>query len=139
LKIVVSAMSFLARNLIVNGLEKMLISFVTHRQAVSNLHLIKEQGMELFLKQQKKRIILLEKMLNQYNEGRSKSFYCLSTALLSIEGIEQALDSADKRIRNSGIKDNDFKSKAKILKEAIQEIAVKEKIKVKLHKPPNWK
>jgi len=114
-------------------------SFVTHRKAISNLHLIKEQGMELFLKQQKKRIRLLEEMLNRYNEGRSKSFYCLSTALLSIEGIEQALDSANKKIRISGIKENDYKSKAKILKEALQEVAGQENIKLKLHKPPNWK
>jgi hypothetical protein len=114
-------------------------SFVTHRKAVSNQYLVKEHNIGSFLKQQNKRIKLLEKMLNQYNEGRSKSFYCLSTALLSIEGIEQALGSARKKIKILEIKENDFKSKAKILKEALQEIANKEDIKLKLNKPPNWK
>jgi len=66
-------------------------SFVTHRRAIENLHLIHKNGLSSFIQQQKFRIDLLERLLNQYDDGKSKSFYCLAAALLPIEDIERAI------------------------------------------------
>ena len=114
-------------------------SFVTHKQTMNNLANIKRIGMEKFLDHQKKRIDFLGEMLNDFNDGRSKNFYCISTALLSIQGIKEALKNARIKIIKMNIQKKDNKSKAKILKENLVKIAQKEDVKLKLDKPPNWK
>ena len=43
---------------------------------MSNLNFIKEHGIETFAELQKKRIKLLEIMIKNFDDGRSKSFYC---------------------------------------------------------------
>jgi len=98
-------------------------SFITHRKTVFNLNFIKEKGIERFIEQQKKRIKLLETMLNDYDEGRSKSFYCLATALLSIESLEKSLNNVEKS--------DNIKIRAKNLKKILNEIGVELKLRKK--------
>jgi len=50
-------------------------SFISHKVCLSNLKQIKTIEIEKFVEIQKKRIELLEIMLDQYNEGRSKNFF----------------------------------------------------------------
>lgn len=77
-------------------------SFVTHRQVMPNQRLIAEIGMEAFLKQQSRRIEFLVTALQRYNDGKSKSLYCLAAALLSLESLSKALSLAEngKNLRN---------------------------------------
>jgi len=49
-------------------------SFLTHKRAHYNLNFIREHGVEKFAEQQIKRIGLLETMLKNFDDGRSKSF-----------------------------------------------------------------
>jgi hypothetical protein len=114
-------------------------SFLTHKKAEPNLFFIKEKGLDKFIKQQQKRIELLEQMLQEFNDGRSKSYYCMSSTLLSIPGIEQSIQEAKEKIKTNGIEKEDMKQKAKILKEILEKTAKKEKVELKLNKPPNWK
>jgi hypothetical protein len=114
-------------------------SFVTHKQAVPNLKFIKQYGIKVFLKQQGTRTRLLEEMLDEFNDGRSKGFYCLSAALLSIEGIEDALKTTRKEVERLGVEGDDAKFKAKILRKILKDIAEKEQVELKLHKPSHWK
>ncbi len=109
-------------------------SFVTHQVSLSNLRSIKEIGIEKFIEQQKKRIGILEEFLGQYNEGRSKSFYCISTAHMSISDLEAVLEKSKEDIKNGNIKSSDIKTKSKILKDHLSELAKKEKIALKLKK-----
>ncbi|KYK33775.1 MAG: hypothetical protein AYK22_06060 [Thermoplasmatales archaeon SG8-52-3] len=114
-------------------------SFVTHKKAIPNLNLIKKKGFDEFIRLQKKRIKILKIMLKDFNDGRSKSFFCLASALLSIDILEKSLESASNIIDKQKIKKDDIKGKAKILKDIIKSNADKEKISLKLQKPPNWK
>ena len=91
-----------------------------------NLNFIKENGIEAFIEQQRKRIGLLETMIANFDDGRSRSFFCRAAALLDVTGLENSLDEASRRIKATDIKSNDIKAKAKILKESINEIAAKE-------------
>ena len=109
-------------------------SFISHQVSLSNLNLIKENGLSVFIEQQEKRIELLKKMLEDFNEGRSKSFYCIATALLPIKDLEQALEESEEIIKNKIINLEDLKTKSKILKDKINEIANKKKIELKLRK-----
>ena len=114
-------------------------SFVTHKKAIPNLNLIKNKGFGEFIRQQEKRIKILKEMLKDFNDGRSKCFFCLSSALMPIYILEKSLINAKKKIVELKIKKDDIKIKAKILKDILKNAADKEGIKLKLQKPPNWK
>lgn len=109
-------------------------SFLTYKKAYQNLQFIGKYGIEQFIEKQQKRIELLKVLLNDYDDGRSKSFYCIATTLLPIKKIEQALNETKKKIVEESIKINDNKAKAKILKERLKNIAAREGIELKLRK-----
>jgi hypothetical protein len=89
-----------------------------------NLNFIKERGIEEFVIQQKRRIELLEKMLTSFNDGRSRSFYCKSATLLDLAGLENSLNKAIQIVETDSIKPDDTKTKARILKGILSEIAL---------------
>lgn len=107
-------------------------SFVTHRKTVQNLNFIKENGMAKFIEQQKKRIVSLELMLKQFDEGRSKSFYCIAATLLSITDLEIALNKSEQKLKADMTKSEDIKTKAHILKNILNELASYKGIELKL-------
>ena len=109
-------------------------SFICHRVSLTNLNFIKEKGLELFLTQQKKRIELLEYLLKNYNEGKSKSFFCIATALLPINSLKKALKESNERIENEDINAKDLKTKSKILKNSLNKLAAKNDIELKLRR-----
>lgn len=94
-------------------------SFVTHRLTLANLQLIRDLGMERFLLQQEKRAIIVRRMLDGFDDGRSKSRYCLASALLPIETLEMAL--ADAGHETSSVLDR--KGRARILRRTLEEAA----------------
>jgi len=109
-------------------------SFISHRVSLRNLRSIKEIGITQFFNHQQKRIELLENMLENFNEGRSKSFYCLATALLQTEDVEKALNDSLKAIKEAKIDLADVKSKSKILRENLTKLAKIKSIELKLKK-----
>jgi len=114
-------------------------SFVTHKKALPNLYFIKKYGIKAHAREIKERAKLLERMLRKFNDGRSRSFYCVATTLLPIETLERSLNDAKKKVDEEGIGSKDLKSRAKILKEVINKTAKIKRIDLKLRKPPHWK
>ena len=96
--------------------------------AAENLHQIQKAGLENWLKEQKQRQRLLEDMLRNYNEGRSMSFYCNTCAKMSIDLMIGAIKEAKIQFANENIDESDMRSKAKILKAVIKEIALRNDI-----------
>ena len=109
-------------------------SFISHMACLSNLRYIKTIGIEKFFEIQKRRIEMLERMLEQYNEGRSKSFYCIAAALLSVDDLEEALKTSEEQIKIDNISKTDLKSKSKLLKGILNGLATKDGIILKLRK-----
>ncbi len=107
-------------------------SFVTKQKSLSNLKLVKEGGLEQFLKQQRQRIKLLEVMLKEFNEGRSKSFYCLASTLLPIADLKASLNKAGQEIRNNSVKPEDVKTRANILRRFLNSSASERGIELRL-------
>ncbi len=101
-------------------------SFLTYRKVMPNLGFIKEHGIRKFITKQEKQIKLLEILLKYFDDGRSKSFYCIAVTILPIKSIEKSL----KEVEQS----DDNKTRARALKKSLNEIAVKEKIELKLRK-----
>jgi hypothetical protein len=91
-------------------------SVVTHKNSLANLRTIKEHGIEQFVAQQRERIALLDTMLSEFDDGRSKGFFCLAATLLPLE------DGAD------------LKSRAAILRRILGSAASRLGISLKLRK-----
>ena len=100
-------------------------SFVSHQNCITNLYLIKQNGYNHYLEIQNQRIQLLEILLKDYDDGRSKSFYCLATSLLSIDSI----DSLNQWILKSSIP-----LSPNSMHDTIQELANKDSVILKLRK-----
>lgn len=109
-------------------------SFLTYKRVIQNLDFIKEHGVEEFIEQQKKRIELLLTMLKHFDDGRSKSFYCIATTLLSIKDLRSALDNAEQKIKEDKGESDDTKTRAKLLKGFLNDIAAREGIELTLRK-----
>jgi len=109
-------------------------SFTTYKKVKINLDSIRKYGLETFIKQQRKRVELLEKMLKNYDDGRSKSFYCIATALLPITDLEISLERTEQRLKVDKIDLDNKRIKSKVLKEFLNESAVRNKVELKLRK-----
>jgi len=109
-------------------------SFITYKKAYHNLNFIREHSVEKFIEQQRERIKLLRIMLNNYDDGRSKSFYCIAATLLPIKDLEKSLDETKQKLGADNIEWNDIKTKAKILKGFLKDLATREGIELKLRK-----
>jgi len=99
-------------------------SYPSYKKVMSNLNFIKEHGIEQFIGQQKERIKLLETMIADFDDGRSRSFYCKSATLLDLGALRDSLDKAIQKVKTDNIKPNDTKTKAKILRGILSEIAL---------------
>jgi hypothetical protein len=105
-------------------------SYPSYRRIIANLNFIKEHGIEEFAVQQGKRIEFLEMMIKNFDDGRSKSFFCKAAILLDISTLSSSLDKAIQKINAANIKDNDKKLRAGILKDILNELALKENVEL---------
>ena len=64
-------------------------SFVTHRKVFVNLDYIKNNGIKQFFENQRTRTDILNDLLINFDDGRSKNFYCLACALLPLERLTE--------------------------------------------------
>jgi len=100
-------------------------SYPPCRKILPNLRFIKEHGIKRFVEQQRKRIKLLEKMIAGFDDGRSRSYYCRSAALLDLAGLESSLDAAVRKVKADHVQPNDAKARAKILRDILDDLALK--------------
>ncbi|OLS13292.1 MAG: hypothetical protein RBG13Loki_3075 [Promethearchaeota archaeon CR_4] len=115
-------------------LDSLTDSILTYKNIRHNMIFIKEQGLPKFIEQQKQRMTLLERMLSGYNEGRSKSMYCIAATLLPLDKLSAALNEADTKSKNTKLETTDVKQRAQILHDVLNAIALKEGIELKLRK-----
>jgi hypothetical protein len=107
-------------------------SFVTHQKTLSNLNSVRGGGLEEFIEQQRKRIGLLETMLEKFDDGRSKSYYCLATALLPVTALEESVHRAQEQIKQDKARSGDVKTRAGILRGLLDDCAAKTGVELKL-------
>jgi Protein of unknown function (DUF3795) len=107
-------------------------SFVTHQKVFANQAAIKCDGIDCFLTQQKPRINILEDFLKNYDDGRSKSFFCLACALLPLNNLNEI----HTEFKNDN-KPTDNKAANKQLKDSLQTAANELNIELKLRKKIN--
>lgn len=93
-------------------------SFKSYQKLEEDIIYIQENGFIKYKKLQDIREELLKDMLLNFNEGRSKSYYCVAATVMRSEEIKEALDRAKEL--SDGL---DIKSKSKVLHSILDEIA----------------
>jgi len=104
-------------------------SFKCYQTLEADISFIIENDLNKFIKQQKIREQYLKEMLSEYNEGRSKSYYCIASTVLEINELKEALEKAREETRGMEIKEKAF-----ILHTILDEIAKKKNYNLKLRK-----
>ena len=104
-------------------------SFKCYQKLEDDIAFIQAHGIDQFVKTQETREILLKEMLAEFNEGRSKSYYCIAATVLEVGELENALEAARKA--SAG---RDHKGRARALHAALDEIAVRKNHLLKLRK-----
>jgi len=105
-------------------------SFLSHRPIAANLAFIQKNGIEEFARREVEKQVFLKGLIDNYNEGRSKSFYCTSCQLVPLGKLREAMEAAQKKMAQ----DSDIKEKARLTREAISNMADSLKIDLKLRK-----
>jgi hypothetical protein len=108
---------------------KKIDSFKCYQKLEEDISFIQKKGISEFEKIQKQREYLLKEMLRDFNDGRSKSYYCIAATVLEIEELKEALARAKKE--SDGL---NIKGKSKVLHSILDNIAKKENYFLKLRK-----
>jgi len=104
-------------------------SFKCYQKLEDDIRFIQQNGVAKFEKIQKIREQLLKVMLQEFNEGRSKSYYCIISAVMEIEELKNALSKAKQISKGLNIKE-----KSKLLHSILDEIAEQKQYYLKLRK-----
>jgi len=92
-------------------------SFVTHKQALPNLGEIKRDGLGSFLEERRKRRLLAEYLIANYNAGRSVTLYCTACTLLPSRTVKRTIAKMERTL--DGLS-KDTKERKKLAKEMRQ-------------------
>ncbi|MDR3086256.1 MAG: DUF3795 domain-containing protein [Christensenellaceae bacterium] len=66
-------------------------SFITHRNMLADLEKAKTIGIESYNGEQREKVEILRELLENFNDGRRKTFYCAAVNLLDLESIRLAI------------------------------------------------
>jgi hypothetical protein len=105
-------------------------SFKCYQTLEEDISFIHKNGINEFEKIQEQREQLLKDMLKDFNEGRSKSYYCIAATVFELEELKESLTRAKKE--SDGI--DNIKEKSKILHSILDKISLKKKYYLKLRK-----
>jgi hypothetical protein len=102
-------------------------SFVCYQQLEHNISIVKRAGLTAFIRDQKARETILRTMLAEFNEGRSKSYFCIAATVMEVEEMKEAITEA--RNNSMGM---DLKGKSKKLHELLDSCAEKRRCTLRL-------
>ena len=106
-------------------------SFISYSPVPANHRLIRERGIVEFARRQDARVTFLEGLINAYNDGRTKGFYCLAVQLLPLEELQAAVNSLSAALASAP----DMKVQSAMLRESFTELASRKGLTLKLRRP----
>ncbi len=114
-------------------------SFLTHKQALPNLDEIRRDGLSSFLDEQRKRRLLAEYLIANYNAGRSVTLYCTACALLPSRTVERTISrmerSLDELSKHTKERKELAKEMRKLLKAAASDVHIDLALRRKTTRP----
>ena len=94
-------------------------SFISYRPLAANYAFIQKHSIEEFARQEMAKMELLSYLLEHYDEGRSKTFYCTTFQLIPLDSLKAAVAEAEAGMSESG----DVKEKTRLVRAAISRLA----------------
>ena len=67
-------------------------SFITHRNFLADMEKARDFGIEAYKDELNAKVRILEELLDSYNDGRRKGFYCLAVNLLDLADVEGVME-----------------------------------------------
>lgn len=105
-------------------------SFVSYGKLEENISIIQKHGAAEWERLQSRKELLLRTLLTEYNEGRSKSYFCLAATLLELRDLEAALEEEK---RNRPVQ-SDLKSRSRAIHAILDRMAEKMNVALALRK-----
>lgn len=73
-------------------------SFITYQNVQKDMQKAKEYGMEHYRAEMEEKISFLEFLIDHYNDGRRKNFYCIAVNLLDLADLNDIKEQIQKDI-----------------------------------------
>lgn len=70
-------------------------SFITHQHQKQDMEKFRKLGIELYSVEQKRKKVLLNHLLNTYNDGQKKTLFCVAVNLLELDDLENIVNELD--------------------------------------------
>lgn len=109
-------------------------SFISHRNRKKDLEKQRRIGRESYRQEQEEKVRILKYLLDHYNDGRKKSFYCLAVNLLELNDLKRVLYLAEQAEADGKLPDISQKEKAAYITAQLRNISDKNEIELKLRK-----
>jgi hypothetical protein len=110
--------------------EKIKDSFITKQRQLANFQKIKKIGLAAYQAELNEKVSILERLLAGFDDGRSKSFFCLAVNLLELPDIREVIAQLDAETKL----DSASKGKAAVAVHLLREMADRRKIALELRK-----
>ena len=105
-------------------------SFISHKNQFKDMDKAKAIGMEAYQAELNEKIGILETLLEHYDDGRRKSFFCTAVNLLELEDVRAIM----MQIAAEAPLEMPLKERAKAVSRLFDEMAVTRDISLKLRK-----
>jgi hypothetical protein len=106
-------------------------SFISYRNVISDFKKANKIGINKYQMELNEKVHILEFLINNYNDGRKKSFYCVTVNLLKLADLKRIIEQIDEKIKNQDI---DAKGKIKLIIDLFESKAKNKNIDLKLRK-----
>ena len=104
-------------------------SFITHRNRYRDFEKLKKIGVKAYQEEQREKAAVLNELLENYNDGRKKTLYCLAVNLLELDDLKRVMEQIKEKETGLSVKE-----KASYMAGLLQEIAEQKGICLKLRK-----
>jgi hypothetical protein len=104
-------------------------TFKCYQKLEDDISAIAQNGIDSFEEQQKAREQILKEILAEFNEGRSRSYYCIAATVMEIEDLKEVLGRAQEEYEGLGIKD-----KSRVMHTILDSIASERNYYLRLRK-----
>ena len=107
-------------------------SFISHRHMAHDLARLQQIGLDAYRAELEEKIKILHTLLDGYNDGRRKTFYCIAVALLDLDAIRDVMDGLAQQEND----EMEVREKAVYAARLFELVAKQRKIVLKLCKKP---
>jgi hypothetical protein len=107
-------------------------SFITYKNVISDFEKAAKEGLIKYREELDRKVKILGVLIDNYNDGKRKNFYCLAVNLLDLTDLENIMKKIENEINRPGL---DQKQKIKSVVELFESIAEKNNIELVLRKP----